>query len=205
MSNYATLKADIAGWLLRDDLTAAIPTFIRLAEAQIRRDLRIREMIRTSTLTLSAQSVQVPGDFLEMERIVIGGTPTTSIRYVPPAALYDSDAYQDASGYPSIYTIEGDYFVFAPAPSGSPTALISYYRPFDELDSDADTNWLLVNGYDVYLYGALTHAAPYIKEDSRVAIWANGYASAIRDLNRSSRKAMFAGSPLQVANGAFGP
>lgn len=51
MTTYATLKSDIAGWLLRDDLTAAIPSFIRLAEAAIRRDVRIRQMLKVSTLT----------------------------------------------------------------------------------------------------------------------------------------------------------
>ena len=67
MTTYATLKSDVAGWLLRDDLTTAIPSFVRLAEASIRRDLRIRQMLRTYTLTISAQSQALPEDFMEME------------------------------------------------------------------------------------------------------------------------------------------
>ena len=40
LSNYTGLKASIADFLNRDDLTAVIPDFITLAEAQINRDIR---------------------------------------------------------------------------------------------------------------------------------------------------------------------
>ena len=39
-TTYSGLKAEIADFLLRSDLTSAIPSFIRLAEAGIDRDLR---------------------------------------------------------------------------------------------------------------------------------------------------------------------
>ena len=40
LSNYTELTASIADTLNRDDLTAVIPDFIKLAEAQLNRDLR---------------------------------------------------------------------------------------------------------------------------------------------------------------------
>ena len=40
ITSYSTLKSAIADWLLRDDLTAVIPSFISLAEADISRKMR---------------------------------------------------------------------------------------------------------------------------------------------------------------------
>lgn len=196
MSTYAVLKSDIASWLLRDDLTAAIPSFIRLAEASIRREVRVRAMIRTNTLTLTAQSTALPEDFLEMVRVVRDDSSQWEMSYMPPAALYASEAYHD-SGTASLYTIEGDNLVTAPDGTGS-DLLLSYYRAFTALSNDTDTNWLLTNAYDIYLYGALTHAAPYIKDDERVALWNAGYNNAVTMVNRADRRSAFAGAPLAI-------
>lgn len=195
MTTYATLKSDIAGWLLRDDLTAAIPSFVRLAEASIRRDLRIRQMLRTYTLTLSAQSQQLPEDFMEMERIILDST-VWNLSYLPPPALFSNPAYTDG-GNPMYYTIEGDYLITAPDATGS-DVLLCYYKAYSSLTNDSDTNWLLTNAYDVYLYGSLSHAAPYIKEDGRVQLWNAGYSEAIAKLNKMERRSAFAGSPLAI-------
>lgn len=195
MTTYATLKSDIAGWLLRDDLTAAIPSFVRLAEASIRRDLRIRQMLRTYTLTISAQSQALPEDFMEMERIILDST-VWNLSYLPPPALFSNPAYTDG-GNPMYYTIEGDYLITAPDATGS-DVMLCYYKAYSSLTNDSDTNWLLTNAYDVYLYGSLSHAAPYIKEDERVALWNAGYKDAVANLNRAERRSSFAGSPLSI-------
>ncbi len=195
MTTYATLKSDIAGWLLRDDLTAAIPSFVRLAESSIKRDLRLRQMIRTYTLTISAQSMSLPEDFVEMERIVIDSDTNWELQYLPPPALYASQEYRD-SGDPEFYTIEGDYIIFAPAPTDTPDALMSYFKWYSALTNDSDTNRLLTNHYDVYLYGALSHASPYIKEDERVALWNAGYKDAIGSL-RHRNKTVALNAPLK--------
>lgn len=195
MTTYATLKSDIAGWLLRDDLTAAIPSFVRLAEASIRRDLRIRQMLRTYTLTISAQSQALPEDFMEMERIILDST-VWNLSYLPPPALFSNPAYTDG-GNPMYYTIEGDYLITAPDATGS-DVLLCYYKAYSSLTNDSDTNWLLTNAYDVYLYGSLSHAAPYIKEDGRVQLWNAGYSEAIAKLNKMERRSAFAGSPLAI-------
>ena len=45
LTTYTELKASLADWLNRSDLTTTIPDFISLAEAQIERQLRTRQMI----------------------------------------------------------------------------------------------------------------------------------------------------------------
>ena len=83
----------------------------------------------------------------------------------------------------------------------APKSVSTYYKRFDTPVLDADTNWLLTNAYDVYLYGSLAHASPYIKEDERVGLWVQGYNSAVSALNKADRRSTFAGAPLAVRNG----
>ena len=40
LTTYSTLKAEIASYLNRDDLTTHLDTFIDLAESRLNRDLR---------------------------------------------------------------------------------------------------------------------------------------------------------------------
>ena len=42
ISNYSELKAAIADWLNRSDLTDSIPDFIALAETRHKRDFKIK-------------------------------------------------------------------------------------------------------------------------------------------------------------------
>jgi hypothetical protein len=152
-------------------------------------------MLRTYTLTLSAQSQQLPEDFMEMERIILDST-VWNLSYLPPPALFSNPAYTDG-GNPMYYTIEGDYLITAPDATGS-DVMLCYYKAYSSLTNDSDTNWLLTNAYDVYLYGSLSHAAPYIKEDGRVQLWNAGYSEAIAKLNKMERRSAFAGSPLAI-------
>jgi hypothetical protein len=48
ITTYTELKSTIADFLNRDDLTAVIPTFISLAEAQMEREVRHYKMQKRS-------------------------------------------------------------------------------------------------------------------------------------------------------------
>ena len=67
-TNYSDLKTEIANYLGRSDLTSQIPTFIRLAEERLARDLRTRHMLKVSQATMTADdsTVALPSDFLAM-------------------------------------------------------------------------------------------------------------------------------------------
>ena len=71
ITTYDELKASIASWLNRDDLTAVIPDFIALAESSINRDLRHYKMVQRADATLDSRYVQVPEDWLETMRFSI--------------------------------------------------------------------------------------------------------------------------------------
>lgn len=52
---------------------------------------------------------------------------------------------------------------------------------FQQIPSIATTqNWLILKEPGLYLYGALTHSAPYLRDDSRIVVWGS-ISKAIRD------------------------
>jgi hypothetical protein len=70
-----------------------------------------------------------------------------------------------------------------------------YYKALPALSANS-TNWLLTAHPDVYLYGSLMQAAPYLKNDERLAVWGSLYTASIADLNQSSDRAEVSGGPL---------
>ena len=60
------------------------------------------------------------------------------------------------------------------------------------------TNWLLTNYPDAYLYGALLHSAPYLQEDSRIQTWAALYQKAISDINSESERSKTSASGRRI-------
>ncbi len=75
---------------------------------------------------------------------------------------------------------------------------MAYYKAIDSLSDDSDTNWLLTSHPDLYVYGALTHSAPYLKDDERIATWGALYKSALVGLQMESDRADYSGSVLQM-------
>lgn len=195
MTTYATLKADCADWLNRTDLTSVIPSFIRNAEAGIRRDVRVRAMDTSADITITAGVGAIPDGFLYARRLILDNAIAWSLDYVVPEVLYSSSVYID-TGTAVAYTIEGESLIFRP--STDETGKILYVKAFDSLSAESDTNWLLTNAYDVYLYGSLLHAAPYLKEDGRIGTWAQMYTQAVQAVNKQENLARFSGSSLKA-------
>jgi hypothetical protein len=81
LSTYAELKSSVADWLNRSDLTTAIPDFISLAEAQMERKLRTRQMISRASATISTEYSALPDDFLEVKSLKLQTSPVTPLQF----------------------------------------------------------------------------------------------------------------------------
>ena len=200
LNTFTALKASIADFLNRDDLTAVIPDFISLAEAQINRDVRHWKMEARSSgqQTTGDEYMQIPADWVETIRLHLTGTGTSVVNPISRDAMADKRASaEDISGTPMYYTHADGQFQLYPTPSADTDFELLYYQKIPSLISNAD-NWLLLEAPDVYLYGALLHSAPYLAEDERVAIWAQMYSAAVARLNEASESARYSGSGLRL-------
>tara|TARA_X000001036_G_scaffold426204_1_gene453325 strand:- start:281 stop:904 length:624 start_codon:yes stop_codon:yes gene_type:complete len=199
LSNYTELKASIADFLNRDDLTAVIPDFITLAEAAINRDVRHYEMENRATASLDQQYLDRPADWLETIRINITGGGTRHLEYLSAASMADKRAgAENTTGEPKFFRHAERAFEVFPTPDGAYEVELLYYEKVPALSSTNATNWLLTDHPDVYLYGALLHSSPYLAEDQRIGVWAQLYSAARDRINRSSEDGSFSGSGLTM-------
>ena len=136
ISTKAELHTAVANWLNRSDLTSRIPEFISLAEAQLNRLVRTREMLTRSTTSTNAQYVALPSDFLEMLNVELTSTdPSRRLLY---ATSDRSDDYRqqksDKAGIPVHYTIEGLTLQLNPTPDINYTVQMNYYQDIHSPD-----------------------------------------------------------------------
>lgn len=199
ITTYAELKTAIADFLNRDDLTSAVDSFIDLAEADMQRTVRHWRMEGRSTATLDTQYSALPADFLEAIRFYITSGTTNPLELVSQGELMKrKENSLNTSGKPRFYALTAGELEVFPAPDGEYTGELYYYKRITPLSDSNTSNWLLTYHPDAYLYGALLHTAPYLKDDARVQVWGTLYANAIASIERENDKAKFGGSGLRI-------
>lgn len=198
LSNYTELQAAIADQLDRTDLTAQIPDFIKLAEAQMNRVVRHWRMEDRVTATMDTQYTALPNNFVEPIRMVLTSGNYTTLEIVGnlEIAQLRADA-SDTKGRPRFYAINDEAIEVFPTPDGDYTIELVYYEKINPI-ANAQTNWLLTNYPDAYLYGACLHSAPYLQEDARMQTWGALYEAAISAINQDAERAKTGGSGRRI-------
>lgn len=197
LANYTDLKATVANYLGRSDLTSQIVDFISLAEIRMARELRLRQMLKTVTTSTTGgdSTVSLPEDFLEIRDLFVEATPRIKLQYVSPS-VFSFDVKSSVSGVPVIYTMRGDEFEFAPVPDAAYTIQMLYYANPPALSDSNLSNVFFVAAPDALLYGALAEAEPYLMNDTRIQTWASLYLNAIERITTSDDRAEYAGVPI---------
>lgn len=199
ITDYSSLQTTIANYLARTDLTAQIPDFIRLAETRMRRELRIRQMMKSATTTTTGgdATVALPPDFLEARDLIVQSNPVRVITYVSPS-VFSRNTRSTESGVPVDYTILATEFKFAPIPDTNYTLEILYFAAPDYLSNANTSNVFLAVCPDLLLYGALIEAEPYLMNDARLQVWAGMYQKGVDALTTSDEQAQYSGVPLAM-------
>ena len=191
---YSELKTSIANYLNRSDLTSVIPDFITLAESKLNRALRLRTMQKRVSTTTTANDpfVDVPNDYLESVQFFVDSNPNTILDYVNPTEI-ELDNTRETTGKPKQYTIVGNEFQLNPIPDISYTLKLTYFAKIPSLSDSNVTNYLLTNYPQLYLYGSLLEAQPYILNDERIPVWMGLYNEAIQLINRDDEQGRYSG------------
>jgi hypothetical protein len=203
ISTYDTLKSGIADFLNRDDLTAVIPTFIDMAQGQINRDVRHWRMETTAQQDVVDDYTYLPDGWLEIKNAqyypdINDYTKFFPLEYLSQNAFDERKVNSENKiGDPKYYTLAGlnglGVMMLFPHPkdlSNNDKINVSYLKSFD-LGVSNDNNWLLEDYPDVYLYGSLIHAAIYLKDDERLALFSQMYGAAVQRVNASSDEAEY--------------
>jgi hypothetical protein len=190
---YAGLKASIADFLNRTDLTEAIPDFIVLAEAQMARRFvsrardgmpiprRLVQRVDVS-LTQGTEYFPVPDDFQGSLELILQSDPIIELAFLETSALQREKKRALWTGAPRWYGVVGGQFQLYPVADQAYSAEQTYIGRALALSDANPGNWVLSDYPDAYLYGALTAAAPYLKDDDRVTMWGTLFSTAVDDI-----------------------
>ena len=197
LDTFAGLKATIADYLNRDDLTTVIPSFITIAEAKFNRKLRTRQMVKRAEGQIETAFFAYPSDWLQAKEFQLNTNPIVRLQFVTEA--YGDELKSNryvSTGQPAYYTITGTQLEFIPTPDSTYSAELTYYAKIPALSDSNTSNWLLAYAPDLYLYGALLEAAPYLKDDERLAVWSQMYINSLGDIEVADQRASVSSTPL---------
>jgi len=195
--------------MARDDVAVTnteFPQIMLVCESQLARNLRLSIQETSVTLSFDGREEDLPADFLELRNVFIDDN-VRHTEYMTPQALRESAAWSSGR-VGQFYTLEGNPTVptdartkMVLANEGSATAPTSvevlYYARLPALVDDPDTNWLLVNHYDVYLYAALRAACEWIQEDILEDRYAGKLAAAIEEMSKYENRKRYGAVPKQ--------
>jgi len=190
-STYTELQAAVASWLNRTDLTSQVPDFIALAEAQMNRRLRVRQMVTRSEATFSSgvEFIADPGaDMLEPISLTleISESDIRLLERLSQERLLSEKVDVSSTGEPEFYAHVGTALQLLPIPSQDYTGELTYYAKIPALASNS-SNWVLASWPDAYLYGALLQGSPFLIDDDRAGTWGALFQAALDDIQKSNR------------------
>jgi len=149
LDTFGNLKTSIVSWSKRTDTLSLLADFILLAEAEMWKTLRIRDMETSSTDTASSKDLALPTNYIEMRRVrAISGGEYYDINFVTPNGLED----QNTSGIPRNYTIT-DQINFDRATTYDIET--QFYAKLTALSDSNTSNAVLSRFPDIYLFGSL--------------------------------------------------
>jgi hypothetical protein len=197
ITSYTELQTAVGNWLDRTDLASRIPEFIALAEPKMRRLLRDR-MVRASLTMLVGFDSLVPPTWVKEVLALRYNTSNReyALRGVTTVAL--ADLRRSGSGVPRFYTVVNGQILFDVSADAEYTLEVIYIENITPLSAGNPTNSTLTNSPDIYLYGALVEAEPYLEHDERVSLWETRFVQAISDENVFRERTELSGAPMEM-------
>jgi hypothetical protein len=178
ISTYSELKTAVQEWSKRNDLTARIPDFIRIAEIKIKSILDVAELELNTTLTTTSNVdfVALPADAKTPIALWLADiTPLEQLTQVFPQTL----PYSTTPARPLYWAVDGANIKFAHPVDAAIPVVLRYSQLFELTDANP-TNNVLTKYPDVYLFGALSELADYTFDDGNLAKWNAKFLDAVQ-------------------------
>jgi len=198
LSDFSQMQAAVAKWAWKEGdakFLAAIPDFFALVENIVQygepgvEPLRVREMENTATVTLTNGVGPLPDDYLEFRQVTDGSNPNRLLE--PVDGWYGEEEFPwQGLGRAAYFAVNGTSIRTYPKSASNLT--LAYYQKIPALTQADPVNWLLTKAPNVYLFGALMQAAPYMREDERLGLFGQRFAAALNGLRSSDGMAKVA-------------
>jgi hypothetical protein len=207
LNTYDDLVIQVGSYLFgRTDLQTQVPVFVRLFEAKANRKLLCRQMETRATATVeltssSPEFISLPVDFQTMRRVRLlnGASPSKpKLKFLTGQGIDDMREKYPSAGQPIWFSLFGNEMELLPVPNVAYQIEMIYRIYLPPLGTVNEANWLLDLAPDAYLYGTLMEVAPYLHDDERIPVWAQGVQAAVADLNTLSEEALYNAGPLTM-------
>lgn len=199
ITDYTSLQTAIAKELNRSSLTNEIPLWVQQLEQELALEPALVGERDDVQVTLQASPAALPADCVELRSLRYDdGVRFGAIDIVPVARLAAYRWQYGLTGSPRAVAVIGDgqqnytQLLCAPVPDQAYVALASYRSGFDTLwDGTATSNWVLQKYSGLYLYGALRHSAPWLKDDDRLQTWGAEYRGILDAITAQTQRQRF--------------
>jgi hypothetical protein len=162
LNNYAELKAAVANWMARADLSGEAADFIALAEARLNRELD--PIWRDAMLSGAAGTRAIDISHLSCEHpisLFLGRPAANEVELTPKAS--GTFPLLTVPGRPRFWAREGETIGFD-RPLDTDYSFRLHFSQFHRLSESAPTNWLLANHPDIYLAAVLVWGGLFIRD-----------------------------------------
>lgn len=184
-TDYLDLRTAVLELVGRTDITDVFDRFTKLAESRLNRELRHRDQITNTTITVSGGTGSLPADYREL----IGVYDGNGCEFVAqPSQANKPTNY-------SFYAIEGDNLVASDRDYD-----VQYYAAIPTLTTSLTTsNWLLQKYPEIYLYAVAAEAAKYPPINTEFVGPFEDYRDrAIRDANADDQRQRYSRARVRV-------
>jgi hypothetical protein len=167
VDSYDTLQQVMALYMKRQDLNNLIPHFINLAEEWFDDNVYTRARRSSYIFSVNQSKVVMPSDWKRVLNVWYNGN---RLDFFPTD--FNGGYPKDAQGtelYNALQII-GNYSILNVQDLGG-ICQIDYYSILEPLSETNDSNWLLEDSPNTYLFGALYQAGVYMRDDIRAGQW----------------------------------
>lgn len=189
ITTYAELQTAIALWLRPGSGSTTglqLTDFISLFESRANRRLRLRVMESNEPVTavVGSRAIALPTGFIEPIGFWLTDIdPREALTYALPENL----SVTTVETRPQYWAIDGTNIVFECEANTAYSAVFRMLKSF-ALSTTTTTNWLLANHPDLYLYGSLLEAAPFVRDKEMIAVWRAFTEEAFRDIENKEQR-----------------
>lgn len=215
LTNLGELKASVADWLNREDLTTQIPDFVKLAENRINADHRSRvvanEVHQAFTVASENQINPVAQHSpFEVTAVVVDGKVIQNVTW--DEYHREQDSPKSANG---VYTFSKGNLYYsgfveesgtAPDPGGADVVVEYHGFELSEFNftSDASTTALFTEHPEIFLYASLLEASVYLRDMEGVQIYQVRYDELMDKIQKSfNRRKVSGGFTVSSVGGDF--
>lgn len=155
-----------------------------------------------TTVPAIASFIPVPQDYIAMQDFrILGVPPPGRLDVLTTSQMNDQRMILPEQDLPKFYSVIGREMELLPAPDITYNVQMVYYSeipPLGDAPGQNQTNWLLELYPNIYYYGALMQAAPYLKDDGRIAVWSGLYERLADKIEVANGRAQFSGAPMRM-------